>query len=169
MSSQEKGGSSRDSGSKKVEHSSRDRTMPRSDTPSQSRAGHWDIVLGDGSHSGSGSSSSAPNENKKFKCETCAARFERKGHLETHRTSVHEGQRNHHCTERGCDKSFGHSSSLSRHIKQWHKKESSKSSDQPSGQSSSSHGHGASGSGGSRKSGTGASSASSRRGSSSHH
>lgn len=52
-------------------------------------------------------------------CEVCQRGFERRGHLEAHVQSVHEGKRLHTCPH-GCGKTYGHESSLQRHVKQVH-------------------------------------------------
>lgn len=82
-----------------------------------------------------------PISSRKFSCTTCGSRFERRGHLDAHQTSVHEGKRPYDCPH-GCGKAYGHQSSLSRHIKTAHQTSFSppppgaSSSNHPSGQSS---------------------------------
>eukprot|EP00177_Eucheuma_denticulatum_P001163 GFKZ01002094.1.p1 GENE.GFKZ01002094.1~~GFKZ01002094.1.p1 ORF type:complete len:164 (-),score=7.23 GFKZ01002094.1:261-752(-) len=63
--------------------------------------------------------SSRSGSTKQFPCKHCSSIFERRGHLEAHVETVHEGKRPHHCPH-GCGKVFGHRSSLSRHIKSAH-------------------------------------------------
>lgn len=72
-----------------------------------------------GSHNIDGRKASRPHSERQFTCELCHSGFERRGHLEAHIETVHEGKRPHHCPY-GCGKSFGHRSSLSRHIKSAH-------------------------------------------------
>ena len=55
-----------------------------------------------------------------FKCDLCSSRFERRGHLESHVETVHHHMRPHNCTRESCPKTFGHRSSLSRHIRNVH-------------------------------------------------
>lgn len=59
------------------------------------------------------------NAHRRFRCELCDKRFERRGHRQVHIETVHEGRRTHKCP-RGCGKSFAHSSSLRRHVKSAH-------------------------------------------------
>lgn len=59
---------------------------------------------------------------KQFQCDRCPARFERKGHLKSHQETVHEGKKPYKCSESPCNKMFGHSSSLSRHVRNTHSK-----------------------------------------------
>lgn len=55
----------------------------------------------------------------RFTCEYCHKKtFERKGHLESHIDSVHYGRKLHVC--QGCEKRYGHRSSLQRHVRQVH-------------------------------------------------
>ena len=56
---------------------------------------------------------------KKFLCHICSARFERKGHLQSHIDTVHNGKRDFKCGD-GCEKTFAHKSSLRRHVRKAH-------------------------------------------------
>lgn len=59
------------------------------------------------------------SSHRRFQCQICGNRFERRGHLESHVEAVHEGRRSHRCPT-GCGKAFAHRSSLHRHIKSAH-------------------------------------------------
>eukprot|EP00178_Gracilaria_changii_P021185 TRINITY_DN63071_c0_g1_i1.p2 TRINITY_DN63071_c0_g1~~TRINITY_DN63071_c0_g1_i1.p2 ORF type:complete len:192 (-),score=24.96 TRINITY_DN63071_c0_g1_i1:765-1259(-) len=84
------------------------------------------------SSSSSSRQSSRPRSSRQFQCPQCPSLFERRGHLEAHVETVHEGKRPHGCPH-NCGKMFGHRSSLSRHVKSAHHKH-----DLPSPSSSSS-------------------------------
>lgn len=56
---------------------------------------------------------------RQFACVRCGARFERRGHLQSHIDTVHDRKRPFPCP-RACGKVFGHRSSLSRHIRMAH-------------------------------------------------
>lgn len=58
---------------------------------------------------------------RQFGCVRCGARFERRGHLQSHIDTVHDRKRPFSCP-RGCGKVFGHRSSLSRHIRTAHER-----------------------------------------------
>lgn len=61
-----------------------------------------------------------PRATRQFPCPNCPDKnFERRGHLDAHIETVHEGKRPHSCP-RGCGKVFGHRSSLQRHVKTVH-------------------------------------------------
>lgn len=76
-------------------------------------------VVTPGARNADGGKAPRPHSERQFSCELCKNGFERRGHLEAHIETVHEGKRPHHCPY-GCGKSFGHRSSLSRHIKSAH-------------------------------------------------
>lgn len=66
-----------------------------------------------------GNSVSKAASRPRFTCSHCNKNtFERKGHLESHVKSVHYGKKEHVC--QSCEKSFGHRSSLQRHVKNVH-------------------------------------------------
>lgn len=93
--------------------------MPRAE-------GDSNTPLGQGSSSnplsrttGKARKSTKTTSTKQFSCKLCSSVFERRGHLEAHVETVHEGKKPHHCPH-GCGKVFGHRSSLNRHIKSAH-------------------------------------------------
>lgn len=65
------------------------------------------------------SSKSSSRDKRNFLCDSCGALFQRIGHLNTHKETVHEGKRPHLCPY-GCGKIYGHRSSLNRHIRSVH-------------------------------------------------
>lgn len=98
------------------------------DTPLRQSQSSNPISRGTGSRA---KRSSRSGSTKQFPCKHCTSIFERRGHLEAHVETVHEGKRPHHCPH-GCGKVFGHRSSLSRHIKSAHENAQNPSSPQPS-------------------------------------
>lgn len=117
--------------------------------PHPSSSSFWNVVMepqektpdtplrqGQSSHpisrsTGRAKRSSRSGSTKQFPCKHCASIFERRGHLEAHVETVHEGKRPHQCPH-GCGKVFGHRSSLSRHIKTAHENAQNLSSPQSS-------------------------------------
>lgn len=57
---------------------------------------------------------------RQFPCNRCNARFERRGHLQSHIDTVHDRLRPYSCPRRACGKVFGHRSSLARHLRTAH-------------------------------------------------
>jgi hypothetical protein len=64
---------------------------------------------------------STPSESKRFSCDVCGRRFDRRGHLISHIEAVHNRQKLHPCSM--CDARFGHSSSLLRHRRTLHEQQ----------------------------------------------